>query len=88
MVIVYVLAAWNDFSLSWGLSKTNFGVLKVASGCGRKKGFCVAWIVMVSHTVLYGNTKYSSYIDFKFYFGTFFLCILGQVGLWNNASSA
>lgn len=53
MVIVYVLAAWNDFSLSWGLSKTNFGVLKVASGCGRKKGFCVAWIVMVSHTVLY-----------------------------------
>lgn len=53
MVIVYVLAAWNDFSFSWGLSKTNFGVLKVASGCGRKKGFCVAWIVMVSHTVLY-----------------------------------
>lgn len=53
MVIVYVLAAWNDFSLSWGLSKTNFGVLKVASGCGRKKGFCVTWIVMVSHTVLY-----------------------------------
>lgn len=53
MVIVYVLAAWNDFSLSWGLSKTNFGVLKVASGCGRKKGFWVAWIVMVSHTVLY-----------------------------------
>lgn len=79
MVIISLYAAWNGFSLCKRLG----GGRRDLSGLD-----CPGEPHSSLYPLIYCNTKYSSYIGFQLHFGTFSLCLLGQVSLWDNAAPA